>query len=291
MGTSKSNNGPSNKTPLLPSWVPDIAEPNDNPTTGDNEDGEEQKIEPSEKDEAGHFNMPENKPSAKLTGDWGSARRNLTKFINDSTSANLKNAVKSYIRASGGKNNITKSVIIGRRTAQNFGSFLSGISRAGIRDTLSKLNIKDWAGLPAEVIFNKISDLLAPKGNTAEEAIARAAFVDAMTKLYNDFQLDVKPISSLENLSYDYIGDALIYYTSSYIFERWIYELGLKLEDKEINQAKVVNLENQARDFINASVKYEFQKIDLSNLDFNGPEGKQIITDIFKTAYILLEDL
>jgi hypothetical protein len=287
MGTSASNLGPSKDTPLLPPWAPDQIPPKI-PPFPPNQDLPipEKEIPDKEKEE-----LTKIEPKQLNSGDWQAPRRNLTRYINNPTRSNLKNAVKSYIRASGGSRSISRSAISGKGTAVKLGGFLSNISTIGTQTTLKQLNLGELEGISAELAINRIVAALSPPGGTIEESVAQAALLNTMEKLYIDLEMQKNGINALDKITIEYSIVLLDYYVCSYVYNRWLHELWSKAEGKDISPTKIIQYEKEIENFIRESVKYELGKIDLSNKKIFNKKIENIIEELFQTCYNTLEVL
>lgn len=287
MGTSASNNGPSRNTPLLPAWATEEESTPDGmlPTNPENE------IVPLTGDLDSESNLDDIDSIYLLSGDWQHARRSLTAYSKDSSIGKLKKALKTYIRASGGSKSISKSVISGKQTAVRLSLFFSSIGTVGVQKTLERFNIGELKGLSVEVAINKIVEALAPLGGTVEEEISKAALLETLKKIYNDLSLKDSDLKKLQNISSDYIQTLLGYFVNSYVYIRWIHELGLKIENTVLSPTKIIEIENQTKKFIHHQVKYTFSKIDFLKTTTLTAKIKNIMDEMFYTCFSFLEVL
>ena len=274
MGTSKSNTGPGNNTPLLPPWATDPILPED-------EKEKDQK-------EAEQSNSEKLDPNY---GSFSSARRNITKYINNRSSKNFRNAASSYVKSYGGGRRASRTAISGKASGGRLSGFLSGIANQGIERTLERFGLSDCLGKSAEYTLTKIADLVSPSGATNEDAAAREAIIDAMSFVYDNFELNDKDITELDSISKSDFELVIKEYVSSYIFNRWLHELGLKFEEKAASTSELIEIEKEAKEYIREAVKLDLGKIDLLKVDFNSGNGKRIMNKIFDVAYILIESL
>jgi len=283
MGTSKSNAGPKDKMPLLPPWAPSPPEkiPEKEPETDDTDNQPNQ-----DNTDDGSKEKPE-----ALTSGFASARRNLTNYIKTRGHQSFRSAVRSYVKSYRGGKNASKTAISGKTSGARFSGFISGIANQGIERTLESYGLADCIGKSAEYVLTKITDLIAPAGATNEEAAAREAIIDALTFLHDYFELNDKDINELDSISKTDFELVIKEYVSSYIFNRWLHELGLKFEQKAASTRELVQLENEAKEYIKEAVKLDLSKVDLLKIDFNSGEGKVIIDKIFDEAYIFIETL
>jgi hypothetical protein len=283
MGTSKSNRGPGPGTNLLPDWAqsgePQAPEDGSNPDEGNNDS-------PQNNQNTDQIIEPKTKPVKITSGDWSSSRRSLTSFAKNPSNPRIKRAIKSYISSNRGSKNLAKSAISGKQVLSNYIGVLSSISSHGLKQTFENYGLGDITGLSIEMVFNRLASLLKPEGNTDEEAVTQSALVDSLSLLYDSKSIEENGIEALDKLSQEDIRESVKYYMASYIFERWIHVLGIKLEELDISPSRVIDLENMAKDFIKSSVDLE-----IDNQDFNSKIDRKLIDDIFDDAYILLEDL
>lgn len=282
MGTSSSNYGPRGNTPLLPDW-------NDNDTNNGNQEGGNDPN--SSNGENANQNQDNPNTNTLITGSWAGARRKLGAFSKKPNKLTFRRAVKSYVKASGGATNIVKSANHGKIVANQFASFLNNIRTDGIDKAYENLGNRKISGDSVEQVFNNLAEMLSSGGGTDEETIARNAVIEALAKIYEDFDIENNPIESLDNLTEEQTGIYLEYYLTSYIYERWLHELGVKLEESNISPVEAVKVEKDAFDFIQSIVSLKFDDYNLSSFDYHSEVGKAIIEEIFIQAYSLIETL
>lgn len=281
MGTSSSNYGPSGNTPLLPDWNENDSDENQ----GNNDsDGNQDNNDSDEKQDKGNNEK-------LLTGNWSGARRSLGNFSTSPTRTNFNRAASSYVKASGGAKSISKSAHFGKVSAGKVITFLNGIRQNGIEQTTDSLGISNLQDKSLEQVFNQLADSLSSSGGTDEETIARNAVIEALGKIYEDFDLENNSIDSLNQITTEQTTEYLEYYINSYIYERWLHELGVKMEEKDISSSEIVNAEKLAYDFIQSSVNLKFDDYNLSANNYTTTIVKNIIDEIFVQAYTIIEEL
>ncbi|WP_421870172.1 Qat anti-phage system associated protein QatB [Marinoscillum sp.] len=273
MGTSSSFGGPKGKSPLLPPWAQDV----DSDSEDNNDTGSDQPIE-SEAD------SQEN----EIFGDYSSAKRSLSRFINDRPGYTIKSASKSYVRSLGGAKNASRSSSSGKRAVASFGGFLGNVAKQGVEQALTDLGLQDLIGETSEVVFAGIVDAIAPNGSTNEEADARQAIIDTLDKLYDKFELEDN-INKLDSLSEADIKEAVLDSVKAYIYERWLQELSLCIEKNSLTPSDAIRKEADIKEHIKSSVEYDFEDYDVLNMDFTQGDGKNLIESIFQEAYQTLE--
>lgn len=280
MGTSGSYGGPGGAPPLLPPWLPGLdapIPPDQEPKPDENPDTDtEQKP------------TPEQKPGEYIqTSTWTSAKGSMTRYVNSGNGESLRGTGRRYVGTRGGSSGIARSAVAGKRTATTFGSFLSDIATQGINSALGKRGLQDLIGESADTIIAEIADKLAPPGETNEEAVARQAIIDAMAYLYDEYDLEEGDLTKLDSIGEDDVEKVFESYVVSYIFERWLHELGKRIEDNAITESRAIKLEKQTKDFVKEAVKIDFDDYDLLTIDWAKSDG--IIDNIFTQAYSFLE--
>lgn len=271
MGTSKSNSGLSPKMSLLPDYAPP-PDPNEPlpPQEEDNLDGEH-----------------------PVTGDWSNAKAALTAVTkadnSRSRTSKLSTAVRSYVSGSGGAKRLRQSSIGGRQVGRSLGRVLFAITSGGVISTFEGEGVENLTGQPTEIVFAKLAKQLSSKGGTVEETIANIALVEALSYLYEQFNLTTNDLTTLDSLTEDQAKEVIQVYVSSYIFERWINELGIKIENSSLSEMQIVELEDEVREFIHESVKLNFNDAKLHSLRFDNGGDKKAIDEIFNQAYKMLE--
>lgn len=284
MGTSSSGSGPGNNSPLLPNWGPpndllqpkkepvDLSDPNLIPEVqSDNNMPQDDKIDPDK--------IP-------VTGNWGSVKTRLGRIANGSKTRNYKGIAKGYVRNLGGVKNAVKASRSGIKGAASIANFLSSIGQHGYSDTMRIFGLSECIGKTAEVVFARLSDKICPAGNTNEEAITRKAMLETLSSLYGKF-VDKDNIN-LDNLQKEDIEIAITDFVCNYIYHKWLYELGLAIENKRIYETDALSLEEQIKEFIFEEVRVEFKDRDILNMDFTSGNGKDLIEDIFEQSYTTL---
>jgi len=278
MGTSASNAGPKGKTPLLPNWV------NDKPNTDIEDIPSTDKPKPDQDKIA----VKDDSISSQ-TNSWNSAKTAIKKYTNDKTKQNLKKSGRSYVKTYGGFKSAARASARGIDYGYTFASFLGGFVQKGYEQNLKQYGLDDCIGKSSEEVLAKIADKIAPIGSTNDDAIARAAIMDTLDTLYEKIISNDEDIDSLGSLSEDGLKEAVIEYTSNYIYKKWVYELGLALEKNNLSEKAVIRLENEIRTFIKSEVLLALKDKDIKVLDLAAGEGKKIIQNIFELAYQTIE--
>jgi hypothetical protein len=306
VGTSKSNGGPKDKIPLLPDWaLPPIEEeeppPEEEEEAIDEEnsptmDGEVEEDDDNDPDDDGDGdkstddgeNVESEVPPSFELSSWRSARTLLGKVAKKTgdRKATFRRAAHSYVRAHGGAKRASQNSPSGRAATARLAGFLSDVARRGIDAALDALNLTSFVGRDARTVFAAISNALSPDGASPEQAIAREATNDVLSDIYERFVGDDGDISRLNALTGDDIVLAISDSVTTYIYKRWLQELGKQIEKKTVSAADAVGLEREVKLFIKDSVHLDFTAIDPLSVDWNA-DGHSIVENIYTQAYSL----
>lgn len=294
MGTSSSNGGPSGKAALLPSWYTDSPGAPDHQPTNDGADGNNVGSNNQNNNDQGQNASPNSNPitATETGGNWKDAKVAFTRYSKKTKGSSINKAIKSYISTLGGSKGATRSASGGIRSGRRLVRFLGSVSTSrggGLSETLTQLGLAEYIGKSSEETLAKIADAIAPSGSTNDEAIARDAILATLDSLYSKIIDSGSDIAALESLTPETIKDTVIEYVSTYIFKKWLYELGLAVEKNTVTEKQAIEMETEIRDFINAEVKLSLKEMNISQLDLDNNANRQIIETIFQTAYSTLE--
>jgi hypothetical protein len=275
MGTSSSYRGPT-RTPLLPPWAQE-------PTSGE--------APPTQPDETP---LPDGVPPApplplNLPITWNSAKRRLGGFAAAGGGLGLARAAQSYVRARGGASAAARAAPSGRRSSARLARFLSDVATLGVDEAVRALPLEHIVGQPAEAVLAAIADILAPDGATLEEAASRQMVEEVFIYLYERYGLEEGGLARLDAMDGDGVREALCVSVASYIYQRWLQELGDRIEQRAMSPRDAFRLERQVKDYVNDAVRFDLSQCDVLVVSWGGPEGQQIIGRIYADAYALLE--
>jgi hypothetical protein len=279
MGTSNPYGGPKRKIPLLPPWA-------DNGSRSPAPDGD------ADTDDAQADHAPGDTATATVSppapGFLGAGRR-FSRFIGARTTQSLRSAARAYVRARGGSRPSSTAAASGRAATVRLGSFLADVANRGPAEALREIGLAAVIGKDAEVVFAAIANALAPAGATLEDAAARRAVDDALCLLFERLAVSDDGIAQLEKMDAQIVRDALEASLVSYVFHRWLEELGARLETKAISAHEAVQLEREVKQYVVEAVKIDFGTVDVLKTRWNGPQGSALVERIFREAYSLLE--
>lgn len=305
MGTSSSYGGPSDKTPLLPAWALPPAAPEEPPPpdeqpedTGPADDEAEQDGEPpagaDTAAEPAADNPAENPkpvavpPVVAPTGTWKSARIGFGKAVAFRTPQSFRKAARAYARASRGSGSGAAGARSGKRATAALGGFLSAAAgQGGLQRALEGLGFGGVVGRDVNEVLAAISNALAPDGATKEEAAARDAVNEAIESLYERFLSEGRDLSALETMTPADIAASVAACVEAYVYNRWLGDLGVRIEQKAVSAAEAVRIERDVRAFIHETVRLDMTRVDVMTLDWRGEPGRLFVETIYRDAYAL----
>lgn len=301
MGTSKPNNGPGDKTPLLPDW----AQPDEDPPPPDDENPPDDEIPPDEEPEPP--NDPPNPGEEPELPDgpvdphgppcpppkpphWQNAKRHMKNFVASRDAADLRRTGQSYVRARGGAQRAAANAKQGRIITGKILNFLSDVVNNGVEAALNNLGLQDVQGQPVESILAAIINILAPDGANLEEAVARRTEEAVFCELLEEYAVDENSFEELQNMGAEGVERAFILTVSEYIYQLWLVELGKRIEDSAINAREVAQLERMVKDYVIGAVELDLQGRDILNTDWTRADNQVVINDVYAQAYGFLEE-
>ena len=301
MGTSKSYGGPGGRPPLLPPWAlpggggdpspPPPPENGDSPQDPAGPPGDP--VSPTSGNTPGP-RTPSSPPSGARhvlpsAQNWGRAKRSFGAAISSrGQQSSWQKAGRRYVRALGGSGKAAGSARTARRSSRALGGFLSDVANRGIGPALESLGLGRYVGQPPEIVMAAIANALAPEGSTREQAAARRAISDALKELYEKYALPTGTLDSLSKMAAQAVVDALTGAVSSFIYRRWLSDLGLKIEQKAISHSQAVKLEREVRKYVRDRTRLDLKKIDVLKLNWKSDEAKALMKRIYSDAYSFL---
>jgi hypothetical protein len=296
MGTSSSNSGPKDKTPLLPKWAQGGGQ-RDSPASPS----------PAQPDATlGDRPPPKPNPNAtpdvqaqqaaplplvpKLTGmPWKLARRAMTSAAKaGATAVGLGMAGRRYVSAKGGAKKASSAATAGRATTARIGNFVSDIASRGFDEAARAIGLQSTVGQKADVVLAQVINAIAPVGTNNDDAIARRAASETLRELFENHGVEQAGLDALDAMSPADVTDTIELSVAAYVYERWLFDLSQKIEQNAVSEADAIKLERDVKDFVKGMVKLKLNGDQALRLDWKGAEGKKFVQDVYDAAYKLL---
>ncbi len=152
-----------------------------------------------------------------------------------------------------------------------------------------QLGLATLAGRPAYDVLAAVTNAIAPRGATLEDAAARQAIADTLASLWDAQGITDGGIDRLQAMTPDDVRSAITESVSAYIFYRWVLELGRAIERRAVSTNQAITMEREMRQYIRDTLKLDLAKTDVSRVDWGGAEGQRIVEKVFTDAYELIE--
>lgn len=303
MGTSRTFDGPGDRPPLLPAWAlpgggppPAPPEPPPEGTDGGDDsgpDGDDAQGGEGDSPGDGATGGPAVPPAgpAPQQSPWRAARVQMNRWARGGGGRQgVAQAGRAYVRAKGGSRAAAARAVHGRATAARAGGFFGALASGGLRAALDALGLRNYIGRGAEVVFAAIANAIAPPGATLEEAAARHAADEVLARLYAERIGADGDLGGLERMTAEDVGAAVRDVVSTYIYQRWLEELGKSIEAGTTSPSEAVRLEREVRQYVRDIVQLEVPNDRVLTLDWERPEGQALVQRLFEEAYGLLEE-
>lgn len=174
MGTSTSFGGPSNSTPLIPSWLDSDERPSASEANDDSSRQSEDNVEISS-------------VSARSPQRFKVPRRLFNTWIKSGGSdiRSRNRAIAKYVTSSlGGSKKATQRMRASSSAAGRLANFLVTAHQVGFSRALSQINLEHLAGKSVQDVLRELIDYFCSECSTLDENIARSC----LTEVFADFE-------------------------------------------------------------------------------------------------------
>lgn len=283
MGTQSSYGGPGDRQPLLPSWALDPVVP------AGPDDGSADSDSPSPTPAQPAVPQPQTTPAPR-TQRWNAARRSISSVVRSGGGGGrMGRAARRYVSAKGGARKAARAAKSGRRATAALGGFLGDVARSGFREAAVRLGIAALLGNDAQTVFAAIIDAIAPDGATSEGAAARRAVSDSLWQLYDRYSLDTADLSRLDSMDVAAVREALEASITTYVYTRWLQEVGIKIEEWAMSEAQAVRRERDVKAYVQDLVRLDFQEMDVLSMDWTSRKARDFVERQYVAAYSVFE--
>jgi hypothetical protein len=229
---------------------------------------------------------------APTTGGWPAAKRTATQFARQTGAAGAAGSVSArdvfdaYVRAHGGAGGAASSAVAAKSAATRLAGIFSSIGSDGLDRVLRDNGLEALIGGSPEQVIAAIVDLAVGPGSTIDESVARIAMAEVLGQefgeagSYAELQSDFAHLSALGT-----VFITLWKFLVEYIYRRLVTELGERLASGAIDAVTAKQRENDLRQYVEESVRYELRYVDTSNIVWNGPQASELIASLLEDAY------
>jgi hypothetical protein len=222
---------------------------------------------------------------------WSDLKGDITRAARAEivTGPRAKSLIRSLIAHNGGRNEMATgsrrgptgsagSAAPARDVASRLGAFVADVRAAGLAAAVANLGLGDLSGKPVSEILLGLLDRIGGNSSTIDDADARQALSDLQEELFAEAtdaeELEailLDPAQNLESLLERFFGYYIFEQFSRVCFERLVQRVG---------DLKATSFLNQIREFIQSALANRATEKNLSSLDWAGPEGAAIVSQI-----------
>jgi hypothetical protein len=156
----------------------------------------------------------------------------------------------------------------GQAATAGLGGFLADVANRGFSEAAGSLGLTDLLGQPVEAVLAAILNAIAPDGATADDITARRADGDALAVLFQQFKIQEGGLAKLNAMDAGSVKDAIQASVSSYIYHRWLLDLGKRVEERAVSPKQAVKLERAVKAQENRVVKVRIQGRNVHKLEW-----------------------
>jgi len=252
MGTSASNTGPNNNSPLLPPWAGQ-GDPVEVGSGGGQDDDDSQQS--PDKTEVDNSKVQEQIPgpvsNIRSPSRLAGARRSFGDYAKPGgTSSNLRSSLKKYSKSSGGGAGTSRRLASGITAGTGLLGVMQGDS---VRVNSRTLSISDLNGLSIDQAIDRITEHLTPENGDADSV-----------RLALDFALaEVLPEEDAFDASMftdDVVQEAISCYLTDLIFQDIVNGMGKAWFYVE-HPSKHHKMEEELRDLVKVITESKLEKV------------------------------
>lgn len=222
---------------------------------------------------------------APTGGGWTAAKRQATAFARQGgargTQTTAAAVAAAYVAAHGGSGGATASYPAAQRAAQRLGGFLASAARQGLDTALVERGLGHLVGQSPGVVLAGLIDALAGPGRTLEEADARAAMIALLAQELPDPASAILDASAVAQLIEGLLVEC--------VFQRMLQELGIQIASGALRAADAVRVERDLHAYVVAQARLDMGGVDALAVDWEGPEGRDLVAHLLTSAYAQLE--
>ena len=258
MGTSQSSGGPGSGVPMVPPWVPTVAD--------------------GEAEEAG--------PPGGLAprGRFGPARAGLGDYANSGDRGSLRRSMGHYVRTGyGGGGGLVRRMGGTATTANDLYQVLSGGARADGRGAAVDRTL--LAGRDAREIIDAVVESTRPVDGTQDAEAAREAIADALVDLLTQY-----PEADLLALDPEQRAFVIERFVAIDVCRRFELDVGLAILQKAPNASTAMSRLKDIRNFVKEAVALAFRRLRDRGTAMTAATVTSVVNRAMKDAFSVFEE-
>lgn len=220
---------------------------------------------------------------------WQATKTEFSKYINGN-GGSIRKTVSNYVKSSGGAGGLLKSSSSGIRATANISKLFSGIQREGYEKTFESLGI-EYQGKSAKEICSDLVNYVSPPSTSKEDAVAREAAINAMSKIYQFIESNELDIKALDRIDDDLMDEVMGTYVECYIWGRILNDLEYCLEKHSDDIERTLHIEDEMKSYVSSVVDVAFHSPGIREKVFGNRTISAGVEELYKKCYSALEDM
>ena len=220
---------------------------------------------------------------------WQATKTGFSKYINGN-GGSIRRTVSNYVKSSGGAGGILKSSSSGIRATANISKLFSAIQREGYEKTFESLGI-EYQGKSAKEICSDLVNYVSPPSTSKEDAVAREAAINAMSKIYQFIESNELDINALDRIDNDLMDEVVGTYVECYIWGRILNDLEYCLEKNSDDIERTLHIEDEMKSYVSSVVDVAFHSPGIRGKVFGDKTISAGVEELYKKCYSALEDM
>lgn len=277
MGTSQSSKGSPSGVPMIPPWVPDIAQLPTSP------DGNQPNSNLEQEENTPPAQSIPIAPARRFQG----ANRNLGEYARTGELASMRRGLGQYIKKGyGGSSTATRRMGGTSQTAQVLYSALSrGATFAESAGDNEVVDIKLSAGRSVDEVMDAIIEAVKPVDGTQDTEASRASIKDALSDVLKRF-----PDADLLNLQPEQRELAIERFVAADVFRRIDLDLGRTIREKAPNAPTGFRMLKEVKGYVKEIVAESFRKLKGTGQRMIRARVAQIVQNAISDTLQVFED-
>lgn len=220
---------------------------------------------------------------------WQATKTEFSKYINGN-GGSIRKTVSNYVKSSGGAGGLLKSSSSGIRATTNISKLFSAIQREGYEKTFESLGI-EYQGKSAKEICSDLVNYVSPPSTSKEDAVAREAAINAMSKIYQFIESNELDIKALDRIDDDLMDEVMGTYVECYIWGRILNDLEYCLEKHSDDIERTLHIEDEMKSYVSSVVDVAFHSPGIREKVFGNRTISAGVEELYKKCYSALEDM
>jgi hypothetical protein len=226
---------------------------------------------------------------------WRDLKGQVTRAAGNATRTQAATAavLRNYIRENGGsaamarRGGVVGRPRAGQQTAARLGAFVANVASVGLNEALTRAGWDDLIGRPTHELLNALIDRLTGGSSTIDDVDARNALARLQDRLLDEAATvdDVERIlggeaENLEALLAEFFGYYIYEQFCRVFFERLVQRVG---------EGKASSFLGDIEELIAATLANRTAGRELAAIQWDGKEGRDIVTEIMETTLHVFE--